>query len=158
MNDKERFAEYLIALSEIYTSVISTLSIEVYWQALKDHDDDVVYEAMAEGIKYRWKYHKLPVPAQINELCEEVKGRKSRMLENAKYERKLLEWKQNRTGNCLEQRQEFQKLSKPVLELVSSVAEKLDARMERKPEPERKKGHEGEIKSTSKVHQRQGGG
>ena len=101
MNNSKKFSERMFAINLILKGYdfsrepekvakrLWQCVLDIYWEALKEHPDDIVNEALSEGVKERWKW--FPKPAEINELCEQVKQRKSRTLESAQHERELLE-------------------------------------------------------------------
>ena len=68
MKDRERFKNALIALGAIHKEGISELQATVYWEALKDYEDDIVHDALAKGTKYHWRF--FPKPPEIVQLIE----------------------------------------------------------------------------------------
>jgi len=73
MKDDQKFHERLIAVFAVYDKVLSTAVLDIYWETLKEFEDEIIFEALSEGIKKYWEF--CPRPAHIYKLAKEILSR-----------------------------------------------------------------------------------
>lgn len=130
MKDYQKFRDKLIAIAIIYDKELPQAVFDIYWEALNEHDDEIVHKALSEGVKLHWKW--LPKPAEINCLIKEIEHREWMKAREFKDKEKNA-WRQSiylgegRGQTRLEQAREIKALPEKVNGLVVSLVSKMDA-------------------------------
>jgi len=113
VKSRKKLAERLVAIAALRDKELTPETMELYWQSLKEHEDDVVFEALSEGVKNRWKW--FPMPAEINEMVEEVEKKRRAIAETARHEKEMQEWRQ------LREPRNRKALPEPLRNIIKSV-------------------------------------
>jgi len=86
----KKFKEGMLALDSLPLRGqrdINEATLTVYWNVLKDHDDDVIQKAFSWGVKYYWIW--FPTPKEIRDVAIEIEEKNRKLLESEKQDTKF---------------------------------------------------------------------